>query len=95
METAKRLLQDLGAEPDLNGLHDFRGDGPADTASSLTKREREMLARMAVGVTNRRIAADLGPKPKTVNRHVGSIFDKLGVTSRPAAVATALRSGAI
>ena len=50
---------------------------------------------MAEGLTNRQIAAELGLSPKTVNRHVENIFNKLGVASRAAAVARALKSGAI
>ena len=50
---------------------------------------------MADGGSNRAIAGELGLSPKTVNRHVENIFGKLGVSSRAAAVAKALKTGAI
>ena len=50
---------------------------------------------MAEGGSNRTIAEELGLSPKTVNRHVENIFGKLGVSSRTAAVAKALKSGMI
>lgn len=95
LEAAERLLLSLGAGPDLDRLRALRGQAAAGGAAGLTGREREVLARMAEGRTNRRIAEELGLSPKTVNRHVENIFNKLGVASRAAAVARALRSGAI
>jgi DNA-binding NarL/FixJ family response regulator len=54
-----------------------------------------VLTLLSEGNTNREIARRLDLSPKTVNRHVENIFDKLGVSSRAAAVATALKSGSI
>ena len=45
----------------------------------LTDRERDVLALMAEGQTNQRIAADLKISSKTVEGHVGHIFAKLGM----------------
>jgi DNA-binding NarL/FixJ family response regulator len=45
----------------------------------LTDRERDVLALMAQGQTNQRIAANLKISSKTVERHVGHIFAKLGL----------------
>ena len=53
-----------------------RSHGPLN---ELTDREREVLALMAEGQTNQRIAASLKISPKTVERHVGHIFTKLGL----------------
>jgi serine/threonine-protein kinase len=47
--------------------------------NELTDRERDVLALMAEGQTNQRIATHLGISPKTVERHVGHIFAKLGL----------------
>jgi len=94
LETAEQTFRDLGAEPDLARLHAIRGDS-APGKASLTAREREVLALLAEGGSNREIAADLALSPKTVNRHVENIFDKLGVTSRAAAVAKGLKGGMI
>jgi DNA-binding NarL/FixJ family response regulator len=51
-----------------------RDEGPLD---SLTAREREVLAGMAEGRTNRAIAAELFVSERAVERHVTSIFSKL------------------
>jgi DNA-binding NarL/FixJ family response regulator len=51
-----------------------RDEGPLD---SLTAREREVLAGMAEGRTNRAIAAELFVSERAVERHVTSIFNKL------------------
>ena len=58
---------------------------------SLTEREREMLARMAEGKSNREIAADLWIAEKTVEKHVGRILEKLGVNTRVEAAIWAVR----
>lgn len=52
----------------------------------LTDREREVLRRMARGATNREIAQALYVSEGTVKSHVGSIFVKLAVRDRPAAI---------
>lgn len=57
----------------------------------LTVREREVLALLASGATNREIAADLCVSPKTVMHHSVAIYRKLGVRGRAAAAAFATR----
>ena len=59
----------------------------------LTEREGEVLRLVTAGKTNRQIAADLFLSEKTVARHMNNIFDKIGVSSRAAATAFALREG--
>jgi DNA-binding NarL/FixJ family response regulator len=58
---------------------------------ALTKREAEVLAWIAQGKANRDIASILGISPRTVNKHLEQIFEKLGVENRTAAAATAMR----
>jgi DNA-binding NarL/FixJ family response regulator len=60
--------------------------------AGLTPRESEVLRLVAQGRSNRDIADVLVLSPRTVKRHVENIFDKLGVSSRAAATAFALRS---
>ena len=57
----------------------------------LTAREREVLALMAEGLTNRQIADRLTISYSTARFHVSSILGKLGVASRTEAVAVALQ----
>jgi NarL family two-component system response regulator LiaR len=68
----------------------------ATSASSpqlLTPREREVLALLARGLSNKRIALELGLAEKTVKAHIGHIFAKLGLTDRTQAALYAVREG--
>lgn len=57
--------------------------------AELTPRETEVLSWLAKGKTNRDIADILGMSPRTVNKHLEHIFEKLGVETRTAAAAIA------
>jgi LuxR family transcriptional regulator, maltose regulon positive regulatory protein len=59
----------------------------------LSRRELEVLALVAEGLTNRDIADRLVLSEHTVNRHVANILRKLGLTSRAAAASLAGRYG--
>jgi len=59
----------------------------------LSDREREIIACVARGLSDRDIAEQLVLSPHTVHRHVANIRRKLGRTSRTAAVAEAARLG--
>ncbi len=59
----------------------------------LTYREREVLRLVADGHTDRMVAEILVISPRTVNRHLSNIFNKLDVPGRAAAVACAIRQG--
>jgi DNA-binding NarL/FixJ family response regulator len=65
----------------------------ADPLVGLTDREREVLALLAQGNTNRQIAQALTITPNTVKKHVDHILQKLGVGTRSAAAAIAARAG--
>ncbi len=95
LDAAEKLFHELGAEPDLARIRTLRANSKPSDSDILTAREREVLALMAAGGSNRTIAGELGLSPKTVNRHVENIFGKLGVSSRAAAVAKALKTGTI
>ncbi len=62
-------------------------------AGGLSAREAEVLRLVVTGKTNREIALDLVLSEKTIARHLSNIFNKLGVSSRAAATAFALREG--
>jgi predicted ATPase/DNA-binding CsgD family transcriptional regulator len=64
-----------------------------DRASTLTPRQREVLALLAKGLRNKEIATELGVTPKTVMHHTTAVYGALGVRSRSEAVAWALRTG--
>jgi len=61
--------------------------------SPLTDREDEVLRLAAQGQSNKQIATHLDVSPRTVQTHLGHIFDKLGVASRTEAVVRGLREG--
>ena len=66
------------------------GPGPA-----LTGRELEVLAAAARGERSKEIALQLGISERTVKAHLDSIYNKLGVDSRAAAVSVAMQRGLI
>jgi DNA-binding NarL/FixJ family response regulator len=67
--------------------------GRGDRAEQLTPREREVLALLARGFANKRIAAELGIAEKTVKTHVSNVLAKLGVSDRTQAALYASRLG--
>ena len=69
------------------------GPGRARRAGGLTARQAEVLRLVAQGQTDRQIAAALGLSEETVGRHLSAIFRTLGVSSRAAAIAAAVRHG--
>jgi DNA-binding CsgD family transcriptional regulator len=60
-------------------------------ASGLTRRQQEIVRLVAEGFSNADIAGRLVVSHRTVDAHLRSIFDKLGVTTRTAAVHEAMR----
>ncbi len=65
--------------------------GVAEDPFGLTARERQVLALLAEGATNRQIGASLYMAEKTASVHVSRILSKLGVRSRTQAAAVAHR----
>jgi DNA-binding NarL/FixJ family response regulator len=68
------------------------GDG---AGGALSKREREVAQLIALGRSNREIAAALVLSNKTVESHVKHIFDKLGVHARTEVAVWATRQGLV
>jgi DNA-binding NarL/FixJ family response regulator len=69
------------------------GNSPAAGLGALTAREREVLALVADGRSNREIARELGVSEKTVKAHVSAVLAKLGVADRTQAAVFAVRHG--
>ena len=84
---ARAEFERLGAKPDLAVLDSPRAS--FEGRPTLTPRERQVLARVAAGKTNRAIAAELQVSERTIDRHVSNILTKLSVPSRAAATAYA------
>ncbi|WP_278312435.1 helix-turn-helix transcriptional regulator [Lolliginicoccus levis] len=89
LEAARGTYRQLGAARDLASL------SGAGNPGDLSPREREVLALVAAGKTNKRIAATLVLSEKTVERHVSSILSKLRVPNRAAATAYAYQRGIV
>jgi NarL family two-component system response regulator LiaR len=64
-----------------------------EPAGQLTQREREVLELIGRGLSNKRIALELGVSEKTVKTHVGHVLAKLGVADRTQAALYAMRAG--
>jgi DNA-binding CsgD family transcriptional regulator len=89
----------------IGGLVLVGADEPADLVVrapdaaapdlNLTARERDVLALLAEGASNRQVAQRLGISVHTAKFHVGSLLDKLDATGRTDAVAHAARHGII
>lgn len=81
-DAAAALMRSLG----VKGRTGPRGAG------ALTRREREVLALLAEGLSNRDLAARLFISPKTAEHHVARVLAKLGLRSRAEAAAYAART---
>ncbi|MDA8360054.1 MAG: response regulator transcription factor [Actinomycetota bacterium] len=62
---------------------------------ALTSREREVVRLVALGLSNKAIALELGISPRTVEGHLNHVFDKVGASSRSALVRLAMVNGLI
>ena len=71
-----------------------RGRGSARASlATLTDRERDVLAGVARGLSNKAIADELGMAERTARTHVSNILAKLGLTSRTQAALFAVQHG--
>jgi DNA-binding NarL/FixJ family response regulator len=64
-----------------------------EIGSELTHREREVLALLASGLSNKEIARELTLSVGTVRLHVSNILAKLGAPNRTTAAAIAMKHG--
>ena len=80
---------------DLAPVPDGSEEPTPAVQSRLSARERDVLRLIVEGLSDREIATALSIGRRTVNTHVTSILNKLGVSSRTAAAAYALRHDVI
>ena len=69
------------------------GPGSEEAGPNLSERERQVLAEIATGATNREIGERLYLSPHTVKEHTSAIYRKLEVRNRAEAVKDAQRLG--
>lgn len=89
LDAAATTLEQLGAAPELARVQGLATRPEARATHGLTPRELEVLRHVAMGKTNKTIAAELFVSEKTIDRHLSNIFNKLDVSSRTAAAAYA------
>lgn len=78
-------------QPILAASQKEEGDAPPTTyPAGLSAREVEVLRLVASGMTNAQIAKELYVSPRTVNAHVGSVYHKIGSSTRAEATRFAL-----
>jgi predicted ATPase/DNA-binding CsgD family transcriptional regulator len=91
------LAHELGLAVESAGISTDATPRPAPPVDSggfgLTAREVEVLQSLVAGRSDREIAVALSISPRTVAHHLHSVYQKLGVGSRAAATAVALRHG--
>jgi NarL family two-component system response regulator LiaR len=80
-EVTKRLMSGIA------------GGAEAAPESELTEREREVLACLGRGLSNKEIGSELFISEKTVKTHVSNLLDKLGLADRTQAALYAVKHG--
>ena len=97
-EAAASAADRMGAAPLLRAVAatvaSARLSANAGSAATvLTPRERDVLALVAEGLTNREVGRRLFISEKTVSVHLSNLMAKLNVSSRTEAVTVAMRRG--
>ncbi len=89
---ARWIYERLEAHPDLERIDQFLDSATNQDRFGLSLRELQVLRLLASGKTNKSIASELFISGRTVDRHVSNIFVKLGVSTRSAATAFAIKN---
>ena len=79
----------------MTGENGARSASASRSVSDLTKREVDILSRLARGASRRSCATELGISEHTVAAHARNIYDKLGVNNRVEAASIAIAAGVI
>jgi LuxR family maltose regulon positive regulatory protein len=90
-----RVLQGFGGKEAATGARRGADAAVPGLVEQLTAREREVLALLAVGMPNPRIAEELVVTLDTVKKHVSHLLGKLGAANRTEAVTRARQLGLI
>lgn len=93
--TQVRIILPLTLTTTALTSRDVDSASSTDLIEPLTAREREVLAGVAEGLTNKQIAARLGISDRTVQFHLSNVLGKLGVISRTEAAVLALQRGLV
>ncbi len=94
----QRVMADTGwfAQRVTEELAQVRvGNEAPGPRAELSRREREVLERLARGLSNDAIAAELGLITQTVRNYISAVSNKLGVNSRAAAIIWARERGVV
>lgn len=78
----RRRVASLSAAVRSLGRHADQFDQAEARLSLLTSREREVVEHLVGGVTDREIARSLAISPRTVHKHLESVYRKLGIGNR-------------
>ncbi|MFE4078809.1 LuxR C-terminal-related transcriptional regulator [Paenarthrobacter sp. YIM B13468] len=95
LESARQDFRRLGARADLAEVENMLLQPGVPPQYGLSPRELEVLRLIVRGRTNRAIASELFISERTVHRHVTSILEKLGVSSRTQAATHAIGQGIV
>ena len=85
-DAAQEVFDRLGAIPDSERLASESAHRAAAVSGALTGREVEVLRLVAEDLSDAEVAERLFLSPRTVSQHLRSVYNKLGVNSRGAAI---------
>lgn len=86
----RRMARALAEEPRRQAAAAWAG---SPGVSELTEREGEVARLVAQGLSDKQVGARLSISPRTVDGHLRNIYGKLGISSRAALTAWAMRQG--
>lgn len=89
------LQRAFSAQAAASPLSSSSSQPSQDAPLEVTQRELEVLQAAATGERNKEIAHRLGISSRTVKAHLTSVYNKLGVDSRAAAIAIAAQKGGL
>ena len=95
MRLLRRVAESSNGHGSARGVLTPKEAAQKPVASPLTPRETEVLGLLALGKTNRQVAAELHLSLSTIKRHVEHIIEKLKVSDRTQAAVRAIEMGIV